>query len=148
MRAVLFALVLVCVASGCGPAHAHASDILARAVMNEAEGEPYSSKLAHAFLFVNRARAGMTLGSSGLDSPKVRARLSRADAHTWADARRAVQCASVGCVPDPTRGALWCENVRKFGVPDHIRRAGKSVVPTVKIGDVQFWRENSHRGKS
>jgi hypothetical protein len=59
----------------------------------------------------------------------------------WSDARRAVLCAIENCVPDPTLGAVYCENVRAFGVPDHIRRAGDSVVPTVKIGDVQFWRK-------
>ncbi len=143
MRAVIF--VLVCVASGCGPAHAHASDILARAVMNEAESEPYSSKLAHAFLFVNRARAGMALGSSGLDSPKVRARLARANAGAWRDARRAVECARDRCVPDPANGALYCENVKAFGVPAYIRRGMRAgrVRECGRAGDVVFWKNVS-----
>lgn len=88
-RRAVSVLLFVCVASGAGPAHAYSADTLTRAVMNEAEGEPYESKLAHAFLFLNRARAGMALGSSGLNSRNVRERLARANAGAWRDARRA-----------------------------------------------------------
>lgn len=136
-RAVVLVLVV------CAPLPAHAlqdQDRLVRAVMNEAEGEPYQSKLAHAFLFINRRRAGLPLGSSGLDSEKVRARLRRADVSSWTDAKMAVQVALSNGVPDPTNGALYCENVRKFGVPAYIRRAGSRVEKCAKIGDVQFWR--------
>jgi hypothetical protein len=127
------------------PATARAGDVqdlLTRAVMNEAEGESYQSKLAHAFLFVNRRRAGLPLGSSGLDSEKVRARLRRADVGAWTDAKMAVQVALSNDVPDVTRGALYCENTRAFKVPAYIKkglRAG-TVVPCAKVGDVQFWK--------
>jgi len=151
--AVLAVLVFACVASGAVPAHARAraqtpdADTITRAVMNEAEGENYQSKLAHAFLFLNRARRGMALGSSGLDSPKVRARLARANAGAWRDARRAVECARDRCVPDPTNGALYCENVKKFGVPAYIwrgMRAGR-VRECGRAGDVVFWKETERK---
>lgn len=145
MRAVLFALVLVCVASGSVPAHARAPEFreINMAVMNEAEGEPFESKLAHAYMFFNRARAGMSLGSSNLYSTKVVLRLARASESAWADSTRACHFARENPDKDITRGAVYCENVKKFGVPAHIRRAGKSVVPTVKIGDVQFWKKTT-----
>lgn len=120
---------------------ANKQEQIVRAVMNEAEGETYESKLAHAFMFLNRTRAGMNLGSSGLLSARVRSRLARAGDRAWSDARRAVDCAFDSCVPDPTFGAVYCENVKQFGVPEHIIRAGKNVVPTVRVGDVQFWRK-------
>jgi hypothetical protein len=140
-------LVLLCIASGCRPAPALAgapgAEVLTRAVMNEAEGEPYQSKLAHAFLFVNRARAGLSIGSSGLDSKKVRARLQRASVANWTDAKMAVQVALSNGVPDPTRGGLYCENVRAFGVPAYIRRALRAgtVEQCAKVGNVVFWRD-------
>ena len=143
--AVLAVLVFACVASGAVPAHAYNADTLARAVMNEAEGEPYHSKLAHAFLFWNRTRQGMALGSSGLDSPKVRARLARANAGAWNDARRAVECARDRCVPDPTNGALYCENVKAFGVPAYIWRGMRAgvVKECGRAGGVVFWKNVS-----
>lgn len=138
-RSALLALVLVC-------EQAHAREYVPPAtiicaVMNEAEGESYTSKLAHAFLFVNRVHAGMKLGSSGLDSRKVRARLARASVDNWTEARMAVSCALSGSVLDPTHGALYCENVRAFGVPGYIKRALRAgrVEECAKVGDVTFW---------
>lgn len=125
-------------------AHAHAFDngTMVRAVLNEAEGEPYSSKLAHAHLFLNRARAGLALGSSGINSAKVRARLARVPAHIRRDAERAVEVARAG-KNDPTNGALYCENVKKFGVPAYIKKALREgrVRECARAGDVVFWTD-------
>lgn len=135
-------LILLCLASAL-PAYAGGVDVLTRAVMNEAEGESYESKLAHAFLFLNRTRAGMSIGSSGLSSQKVDRRLRRASVASWTDAKMAVQVAMSNGVPDPVRGAVYCENVKAFGVPAYIKRALRAgtVEQCAEIGAVIFWRE-------
>lgn len=117
-----------------------------RAVMNEAEGEDYISKLMHACVFRNRLRAGLSLGSSGLDSLKVKKRLARASAVDWQNATVAVENAFQGTWAnsnDTSSGAIYCENVRKFGVPLYIEkglRAG-TIEECARRGDVIFWRD-------
>lgn len=115
-------------------------ELLTRAVMNEAGGENFESKQAHAFMFVNRFACGMRAGSSGLYTKKVCDRLDASPEKSWDEARHAV--ASIAFFQDPTHGAVYCENVKAFGVPAHIKkllRAGK-VEKSAQVGDVVFWR--------
>lgn len=116
---------------------------LARAVLNEAEGEPYASKVAHAFLFRNRLRAGLPLGSACLNSRKVQARLKRTPLAVQWEAREAVFSAFYKGGADPTKGALYCENVKKFGTPGYIKRDLKTrrVVECARVGGIVFWRD-------
>lgn len=125
-----------------GTAHAADFDTNVRAVMNEASNQGPRGMVAHAWLFRNRQAAGMELGSSGLNSKKVRARLSREKLHVWWRARRAVQAVFGNEIVDPTNGALWCENVKNFGVPKYIKRGIRAgaVEKCAEIGDVVFWR--------
>jgi len=143
LRAALFLGFFLPVAASCAWGAAAGVDRarLVRAVMNEAEGEPYVSKLAHAYVFVNRRRAGMTWGSSGLDSDSVRARLARAPRRAWDEAGRAADAALNGHESDPTDGAVFCENVEAFDVPGFILRMGDEVEKTADIRGVVFWRK-------
>lgn len=112
---------------------------IVRAIMNEAEGETFEVKRAVADMFLNRLHAGMDLGSSGLDSACVSARLKVAPRDAWKDSWAALKVAAI--VPGASKGAVYCENVLRFGVPRFIRRAGDKIQPTVKVGDIQFWKE-------
>lgn len=118
-------------------------EVIVRAVMNEASNQGSRGMEAAAWMFRNRISARMTLGSSGLWSRKLTRRLRREKPGTWRAARRAVEKVfSAERMTDPTRGALWCENVREFGVPRYITRGlwRGELERAAVIGEIHYWR--------
>lgn len=119
-----------------------ADETLVRAVMNEASNQGPRGMAAHAWMFQNRLKKGMNLGSSGLYSAKVSRRLAKEPKWAWEAARKAVNDVTAGKIPDITNGAIYCENVKAFGVPQYVRkglRAG-TLEQCAIIGDVVFWK--------
>ena len=137
----LLAISLAMVLGSCKPAHADPLDYqdMLRAIIGEAEGEPYAGKVALAYALRNRGKMSGVYGHKAISlrSGAFWRGSRRISASTVDEARNAWNRANSYPSLDPTKGAQFWENIKAFGTPYW----ASSMIKTARIGNHVFYKE-------
>ena len=110
-----------------------------RAILGEAEGEPYAGKVALAYALKNRGKLRGVFGHKAIHTQygafwRGKRKITSA---TIKEAKNALEWANSHPALDTTFGATHWENVKAFGEP----YCAKSMKHTVTIANHKFYKE-------
>ena len=109
---------------------------IVRGIIGEAIGESTEGIIAVSWVLRNRLDAGMNIGFCSLDREDLDRFISKQPKWKITLVGFIWQKVKMGQLPDPTKGALYFENVNAFGLPSWIEQ----VKLTVLIGNHRFYK--------
>ena len=111
-------------------------ETIIRGIIGEAIGEPIGGIIAVAWVLRNRLDVGMSVGFCALDREDLDHFISRQPQWKKGLTEDIWNEVKDGRITDPTRGALYFENINAFGLPSWIEQ----VKLTVLIGNHRFYK--------